>query len=97
LLSCSTGSDIMPSLNGLRFISIFWILLGHTYYMKSVSPNINSIVVKHVSNIRRPCVVPSKTFFPELSFLQNDVELCTPSNERYQLTYVPYPTVTIYW
>jgi hypothetical protein len=41
----------MTSLNGLRFLSIFWILLGHTYYMKAVSPNVNSIVVKHVGNI----------------------------------------------
>jgi hypothetical protein len=53
LLSCSSGSDTMTSLHGLRFLSILWILLGHTYYMKSVSPNINSIVVKRVGNFIR--------------------------------------------
>jgi hypothetical protein len=49
LLSASTSADTMTCLHGLRFLSIFWILLGHTYYMKSMSPSLNRVAVRHVS------------------------------------------------
>ena len=49
LLSTNTGSETMTCLHGLRFLSILWIVFGHTYYMASTSPNINHIAVKYVS------------------------------------------------
>lgn len=42
LLSCSAGSGTMSCLHGLRFLSILWILLAHTFYMMFVGPRINN-------------------------------------------------------
>ncbi|XP_023719920.1 nose resistant to fluoxetine protein 6 isoform X3 [Cryptotermes secundus] len=75
LLSCSTSSDTMPSLNGLRFISIFWILLGHTYYMKSVSSNINNIVVKHFDQSLSMMLIMNGTLTTDTFFLLSGILL----------------------
>ena len=49
LLSINTGTDTMTCLYGLRFLSIFWILMGHIVYMDLVTPHINRTYLKAVS------------------------------------------------
>ncbi|PSN55353.1 Nose resistant to fluoxetine protein 6 [Blattella germanica] len=41
LLNTRTTADTITCLFGLRFLSMAWIILGHTFYMKAISPSVN--------------------------------------------------------
>ncbi|XP_069696166.1 nose resistant to fluoxetine protein 6-like isoform X2 [Periplaneta americana] len=43
LLSADTSRDSMPVLHGVRFLSMFWIVLGHRYVISTTGPAINTV------------------------------------------------------
>ncbi|KAJ9601024.1 hypothetical protein L9F63_000862 [Diploptera punctata] len=76
LLNTNLGAETMACLHGLRFLSILWILFGHTYYMKSISPNINHIAVKYYDQEVTKMAVMNATMTTDTFFVLSGVLLC---------------------
>ncbi|CAG7722834.1 unnamed protein product [Allacma fusca] len=47
-LSTKVGSDNFTCLNGIRFLTSAWILLGHTFSASSQTLNWNNVDIKHI-------------------------------------------------
>ncbi|KAJ4452119.1 hypothetical protein ANN_03636 [Periplaneta americana] len=76
LFSTASGGDTMHCLNGLRFLSIFWIMLGHTFYMKSISPSVNQIAVKDYDQNVSMMLIMNGTLTTDTFFLLGGLLLC---------------------
>jgi hypothetical protein len=50
LLSTKTSEDNLHAINGMRFITICWVVWGHRYKMDSTVPSINFNTAADVSN-----------------------------------------------
>lgn len=50
LLQTDRREDSIRCLDGLRFISICWIIYGHTYYMETISVKMDLTQIPYVSN-----------------------------------------------
>lgn len=53
LFSCkrNRSPDVMECLNGIRVVSTYWVLYGHTMAMFAAAPLTNILTVKSVSKI----------------------------------------------
>ena len=51
LLSVSSGEGVLDCVHGIRFFSMTWVILGHTYFFLTVSPvGIGKILLQNIIN-----------------------------------------------
>ncbi|XP_063232956.1 nose resistant to fluoxetine protein 6-like isoform X2 [Bacillus rossius redtenbacheri] len=76
LLDTDTSKDTLACVNGLRFLSICWIVFGHTYYQTSVSPLANALDVAYFHTRWAMMIVMNGTVSTDTFFLLSGALLC---------------------
>lgn len=59
----------IPCLHGIRCLSLFWIIFLHCYLYRILSPNINAVDIKSVSQLFKKIIASNKNNLFCLKFI----------------------------
>ncbi|KAJ9601023.1 hypothetical protein L9F63_000861, partial [Diploptera punctata] len=76
LFSIGITPETMVCMHGLRYISLFWVILGHTFLIKYISPAVNHDDAKNFSDNPLMMFVMNATVTTDTFFLLSGTLLC---------------------